>query len=258
MAPPPPGTTPTLPPMVQPSSWSTGIFVAIVVVLCVLFVYAILRAYEERQSRALLLASPGIGLWLGVTAAVADSGALAPGPIPPPLMLFFGACNLAALGLAFSSVGKRVSIHVPMFALVGFQAFRLPLELVLHRWYTEGVIPVQMTFSGHNFDIVTGILAVVVGYSLWRRKLGRRAALAFNLLGLGLLLTVGTIAVLSSPIPARAYDDDPVLLLAFSSPYVWIVPVCISGALFGHVVALRALWLSRGSPADTGSTSGGV
>lgn len=230
--------------MVEPSTWSTVIFVAIVAVLSVLFVFALVRAAEDER-KAMVWGSLGIGAWLGATGAVADAGLLAPGPMPPPLMIFFVICNGAALALAFSQLGKRIAKNVPLAALVGFQAFRLPLELVLHRWYTEGVIPVQMTFSGHNFDIVTGILAAIVGVLLWRGKVGARAALGFNLIGLALLITVATIAVLSSPVPLRTYLNEPVLLLAMSSPYVWIVPICVAGALFGHVVTFRALRLEN-------------
>jgi hypothetical protein len=31
---------------------------------------------------------------------------------------------------------------VPLWALVGFQIFRLPLELLMHRAYVEGLLPV--------------------------------------------------------------------------------------------------------------------
>ena len=63
--------------------------------------------------------------------------------------------------LARSRSARASSSGLPIAALVGVQAFRLPLELVLARWKNQGVIPVQMTFEGHNFDIVTGVLALV-------------------------------------------------------------------------------------------------
>jgi hypothetical protein len=98
-----------------------------------------------------------------------------------------------------------------------------------------------MTFAGHNFDIVTGILALALG--LWGRRhpLPRAAILGFNLIGTALLATVATIAVLSTPIPLRRYLEDPPVLLAFHVPYVWIVPICVGGALFGHVLLFRRL-----------------
>jgi hypothetical protein len=47
--------------------------------------------------------------------------------------------------------------------------------------------------------------------------------------------------VLSSPVPFRTYLDDPPLLLAYHAPYGWIVPICVGGALIGHILVLRRL-----------------
>jgi hypothetical protein len=98
-----------------------------------------------------------------------------------------------------------------------------------------------MTFEGHNFDIITGVLAVAVG--LWARtsRVPRSVVVGFNVIGLVLLVTVATIAVLSVPLPLRRYMNDPPVLLLFHVPYVWIVPFCVGGALFGHLLVFR--WL---------------
>ena len=56
-----------------------------------------------------------------------------------------------------------------------------------------------------------------------------------------LLLNVLRVALLSTPGPFFSYTDAPPLLLAFHFPTGWIVPVCVGGALAGHVVLTRAL-----------------
>jgi hypothetical protein len=131
--------------------------------------------------------------------------------------------------------------------LITAQGFRLPLELVLHTWEAQGVIPVQMTFEGHNFDIVTGILALVIGPLALRGTAPRAAIWLFNLVGSALLLAVMLIAVLSTPLPIRQYMNEPAVLLAFYFPYGWIVPICVGGALFGHLLVFR--WLATGERA---------
>jgi hypothetical protein len=67
--------------------------------------------------------------------------------------------------------------------------------------------------------------------------------LAFNVVGFALLVNVARIAAFSSPVPFRTYLQDPPVLLAFHFPYGWIVPICVGGALFGHLLAFR--WLAR-------------
>jgi hypothetical protein len=240
-----------IPPMVQPSTGSTAAFVGIVAAVAVMLVIGTqaagprLReapAYTARWARGTAL---GLLVWLVGTAALSASGVLEVPATPPRAIFFVVGANLAAVVFALSPAGTRLAAGLPVAALVGFHAFRLPLELVLHQWYLEGVVPVQMTYAGHNFDIVTGVLALGVGLVLWRAGPSWPLVLGFNLVGLALLVTVATIALLSSPIPLRTYMNEPPVLLVFHAPYGWIVPMCVAPALAGHLVLLRWLWRNR-------------
>jgi hypothetical protein len=180
-------------------------------------------------------------LWLTATSAVVTTGVIAAAPMPR-LPLFFAAANLAALLLALSPIGGRLARALPLQALVAFHAFRLPLELVLHSWAEHGTVPRTMTWTGRNFDIVTGVLAIVAAPFVNRATTrGRAVAWTFNVIGLALLLNVMRVAVMSSPLPFAWKDVDPPLQLALHVPYAWIVTVCVAGALAGHVVLTRAL-----------------
>jgi hypothetical protein len=237
--------------MVQPSDVSTAAFVAVVAAVVVMIVLGTraagprLRESAEYTRRCTQGTAAALVVWLAVTALVSESGVLEAPVLPPRALFFMAGTNLAAVIFAFSRAGTRLAAGLPIAALVAFHAFRLPLELVLHRWYAEGVIPVQMTYAGRNFDIVTGILALVIGLVLWRRGPSRPLVWLFNLVGFALLVTVATIAVLSSPVPFRAFWNDPPVLLAFHAPYGWIVPMCVAPALAGHLVVFRWLWRTR-------------
>ncbi len=220
---------------VRPSLGATVAFLAVVTLVVVAIAVGLARALPRRRA----VAWGGLALWVGLTALPSASGVVRAIDGPGPLIAFFAISNLTALALALSPVGARLA-ELPVGALVAFQAFRLPLELVLHRWHAEGAIPVQMTFEGHNLDIVTGVLALVLGLWATRAPLPRAAAWLFNLVGSALLLAVMFIALTSSPVPARLYDGPP-LLLGYFFPYAWIVPLCVAPALAGHVVLFRAL-----------------
>ncbi|MCX4245080.1 hypothetical protein [Paraliomyxa miuraensis] len=245
----------TIPPMIQPSPASTVAFVAVVLAVAVMIVLgarAAARGSGESPAairRTTVIAAVAVVGWMAVTAAVSGSGVLEHPGLPPRALFFMAGCNLVAVVVTFSRVGTRWVSGLPVAALVGFQAFRLPLELVLHRWYVEGVLPVQMTYAGRNFDIVTGILGLCVGLWLWRRRpspaITRAAVGLFTLVGFSLLLAVATIAVLSSPVPFRVFTNEPAVLLVFHVPYGWIVPMCVAPALLGHLLALRWLWRAR-------------
>lgn len=242
-------------PMVQPSTFSTVAFVGVVAAVAVMIVLGThaagpaLREAAAYTRRWVWGTAAGLLVWLAVTAAVSASGVLEVPSVPPRALFFMAGCNLVAVIFAFSRAGTRLVVGLPVAALVGFQAFRFPLELVLHRFYVEGVIPVQMTYAGLNFDIVTGILGLFIGLSMWRSGPSRRLVWLFNLVGFGLLLTVASIAVLSSPVPFRVFMNEPAVLLVFHAPYAWIVPMCVAPALAGHLLVFRWLWRTRAGAA---------
>jgi hypothetical protein len=184
-------------------------------------------------------------IWLTLTSAVVARGALAAAPMPR-VPLFFAAANLGAMILAFSPVGGRLAQGLPLAALVAFQAFRLPLEAVLHAWVARGTIPTTMTWTGQNFDVITGVLALAAApFARHSTPRGRAVAWVFNVVGFALLLNVMRVAVMSSPLPFAWRDMEPPLQLVMHLPYALIVTVCVAGALAGHIVLTRALLVAR-------------
>jgi hypothetical protein len=152
-------------------------------------------------------------------------------------VLFFAAVvNAVSLAVGFSPVGRWLTL-VPLSALVAFQGFRLPLELVLHSWVAQGVIPSTMTWSGRNWDIVSGVVALIAAPFCRRSKIWAWIA---NGVGLALLVNVVRVAVLSSPL-SFGWPVLPKLELIYHIPYALIIPVCIGGALIGHIALTRAL-----------------
>jgi hypothetical protein len=152
--------------------------------------------------------------------------------MPPGLLL--------AVVAAFSPLGARLAA-LPYAALIGFQAFRLPLEFLLWAFHRQGRLPVQMTFSGRNFDILTGLSAILVAWLAARGKLGRKGVLAWNLAGVALLGNIVVVAVLSLPAPWRAFPNDPPNELVLHFPYVYIPALFVMAALAGHLLVFRKL-----------------
>lgn len=177
-----------------------------------------------------------LAVWLGLLSVLVLSDLMPALPLAG-LPFFFGAVLVSGLAVGLSPFGGKLAAGVPIAALVGFQAFRLPLELVLHTWSQQGTVPETMTWSGQNWDIVSGILALAV--LPW---VGRHKSLAWvaNLVGFALLLNVVRVALLSSPVPF-GWGTNPPLVLALHWPYALIGPVCVAGALAGHLVLTRAL-----------------
>jgi hypothetical protein len=183
-------------------------------------------------------------VWLAVSATLALSEWLHNFDARPPrLLLMIVPTAALTIWLAFSSFGTRLIEGISIGWLIGFQFFRLPLEWLLHRLYQENVIPVQMTYAGRNFDIITGILALLL--LLWSRRatLPRWAIWAFNLIGFALLVNIVTVAILSAPLPFRVFMNEPANTFVAYWPWVWLPTFLVMAALFGHLLVFR--WLRR-------------
>jgi hypothetical protein len=221
---------------IPPSPLSLAAFLAIVLVVTAAIAVSLLRAGVRPSSVAL-----GLVAWLALSALASGSGVLegTVGPVPGVTLFLLASLGIA-LAVSLSPIGAAIARTTPLWVLVLFQAFRLPLELVLHAWASAGTIPPQMTWSGENLDVITGLLAPIAAFAAYRgRMIG--AVVAFDAIGLALLFNVLRVALLSTPGPFLSYEDASPLLLAFHFPTGWIVPVCVGGALAGHVVLTRAV-----------------
>jgi len=108
----------------------------------------------------------------------------------------------------------------------------------------RGIMPSQMTYTGRNFDIVTGATAIVVAVLLRSGRGGRGLALGWNLLGLALLLNVVIVAIVSTPRFALFGPDRLNVWVAYP-PFVWLPAALVLAALAGHLIVFRAIARQR-------------
>lgn len=226
-------------PWTEPSVPSLVAFLAIVFTVIGLFLGAVaFSSKPPRRGRNTALAALCVVGWMGIQAAVAP---FTMAWIPFTLLAFFFATNGATVALAVSPFGRWLAGGTPLVALVAFPAFRLPLEVVLHSWADQGVIPVSMSWSGQNLDVVAGVVGPLCALGMVLLPTRARAfAWVGNTVCFLFLLNVMRVAILSGPGPLRAFGDPP-LMLAAHVPEVWIVSICVAGALFGHLITFRKL-----------------
>jgi hypothetical protein len=227
----------------------TLFFLGIVCGLAVLLIVATARAGRNLGetpyvTRRWVMGTAGfIIVWLAATAILAVRGKLSDwSQFPPPVMKLIMTAVILTFCYAFSRLGGRLVNGLNWASLIGFQAFRVPVEISLYLLYRYGIIPIQMTFEGRNWDILTGVSAIVAAWLASRNRLPQWGLWLWNLVGLGLLLNIVIVAVLSMPIPYRVFLNDLANTFITQAPYVWLPVFLVQAALFGHLLVFRKLW----------------
>jgi len=144
---------------------------------------------------------------------------------------------------AMSRIGSRLVAEAGIVWLIGLQAFRVAVEVFLDWGHRVDLVPVQMTFEGRNWDIVSGVSAAAVAWLAAKRQAPRWLVLLWNCVGLALLLNIVVIAVLSMPTPLRRFHNEPVNSFIAYFPYIWLPTFLVQLALFGHLLVFR--WLRQ-------------
>jgi hypothetical protein len=208
-------------------------------------VYLAGRGLRESRRRTWLFtgfAAAGIAAWMTITWRVAATGVLADfDRRPPPIVLLLITVLSLSAVVAFTRYGTRFVNGLPLWILIAGQSFRLPLELLMHQAANEGVMPPQMSYSGWNFDIVTGATAIPVAWWLARgHRHARTLAIVWNVMGTLLLANILTVAMVSTPVVA-AFGRDRLNVWVAYPPYVWLPTMMVVTAITGHLVIFRKL-----------------
>lgn len=100
-------------------------------------------------------------------------------------------------------------------------------------------MPNVMSCSGLNFDIVTGLLAIVVGVAL-RYGAPKILAALWVALSFVTLVAVVTIAVLATPVFAF-FGPNEINTWVTYVPFIWLPAVLVVAALAGQIIVVRTL-----------------
>ena len=179
--------------------------------------------------------------WLMVAAVAAMAGLLNDFYSLPPRFAFIVApANLTAIIIAVHPRTGPLLDRASGAWLVGFQFFRVPMELILWQLAVAKVIPVVMTFEGRNFDVLAGLSAPVIAWLAFSKKwLSPGPVIFWNLFGLALLGNIVIIAALSTPTRFRQFFEGPPNEMIAGFPFVWLIGFVIQLAFLGHLASIR-------------------
>ncbi len=216
----------------QASPLVRGIFIGLPVVMALLLAVAV-----HVQARLGPPAALALALWMGLTGALASSGLLF--HFDPPRIVALFALTLGVVAWSWRARWGEALSGLPLGLLVGFQCFRIVVEIGIHQAALEGIAPRVMTWEGQNLDIVTGVSALLL--APFASRLPSWVLRGWNAICAGILVVVLVTAVLATPGPLRLIETQPSNAWVSTFPFVWLPTVLVLVALVGHVVLARRL-----------------
>jgi len=152
---------------------------------------------------------------------------------------------IAILAFIFSKTGSEILVRIPIENIIRLQAFRFFVELLLLALYLENQAPIQMTFEGRNWDILSGISAPLIALLVSRGKISTTVLLIWNIACIGLLINILAVAILSMPTPLRVFTNEPSNTIVAQFPVSWLPGLLVPLAYGLHFISIKQLRLTK-------------
>ncbi len=210
----------------------------------ILFFIVIVNSKERSTKRKANTIIVFLTLWLIVQMLLSFYGFYNSNTLSfPPRFLLLILPPLITIAILFiTSRGRSFIDSLPLLQLTNLNIVRIPVEVVLYWLFINNSIPELMTFTGRNFDILSGITAPVIAYWGFQKKIiGRKTILIWNIIALGLLLNIVINAIFSVPFIFQkfAFDQPNIAVLYF--PFSWLPAFIVPVVMFGHLTSIRQL-----------------
>jgi hypothetical protein len=184
-------------------------------------------------------------LWFAVVWSAAISGVFRTDAVPPPvpwlpLAIFVPVIIGAPLLLSSKRVGQVLDA-MPANWLVALQAYRVFGSWALAAWLRGELSGVFALPAGVG-DVLTGVLAVTAAVAVaGGTDQGRKAAIAWNILGLSDLAVAVTLGMITSPGRFQLILPDAPSIGAGAYPYVLTPAFVVPSSILLHALSLRQL-----------------
>lgn len=188
------------------------------------------------SGRILLFLLP---LWIVLQTVLGIGGFYQATSVSPPRLLVFGVLPALAMIIIFFAFFGSFIERLPIRFLTIIHVVRIPVELTIFWLFIAGFMPRMMTFQSLNFDIVTGVLSLIIFFAAFRRDSGNRPMLiAFNIVGLVLLFVIVSIAAFSIPSPIQQLSFDQPNRAVLFFPYIFLPTIVVPIVLACHIASL--------------------
>jgi len=204
----------------------------------VLTLYLLLKAAHFSKYAILVLS-----IWTGIQVFFSLNGFYKViDTIPPRFVLLIIPPILLIIILFNTQKGKLFIDSLDIKVLTIIHTIRILVEIILFWLFMYKTIPVELTFEGRNFDIISGVTAPIVYYfGFIKQTLSKKLIISWNIICIGLLLNVVLNSILSSPLLFQKFEFNQPNIAVLNFPFVFLPSLIVPIILFSHFVIIRKL-----------------
>lgn len=161
--------------------------------------------------------------------------------VPPRPVLMMGPVIIVMILFFVTKKGRAIIDKMNLKALTMVHIVRLPVEIILMLLAIYKTIPELLTYEGRNFDIIMGLTALPMVWWIFSRKGNHKILLAWNILGIILLMNVVIHGVLSLPLPIQQFAMEQPNIAMLYAPYNLLPGLIVPVVMFSHLISIRLL-----------------
>jgi len=183
----------------------------------------------------------GLTMWLTIQYTLSEVGFYTNTTLPPRIPLFMIFPLFLFSILFFIKFKKNTTLYsIPLHIPIAYQSFRLLIEILFYFTFLQGILPIQVTFEGVNYDVFIGVSAIFMALYAFKKNASKRILIIWNVIGIGVVAFAAFVFITSFYFPhiwnqqntPQEFNQFPFLLLpAFFMP----------SAIFVHVLSITQL-----------------
>ena len=132
------------------------LFIVLWTVILIIYNTALKKVAIDQKSRFKKLLIPTVVLlsWLAIQFIISTSGFYHDLSLPPriPLFMILPLFLFTIIFLRYKKDDQLLQV-IPLYVPIAYQSFRAIIEPIFYFTHLEGILPIQVTFEGSNYDI---------------------------------------------------------------------------------------------------------
>jgi hypothetical protein len=141
----------------------------------------------------------------------------------------------------FMNKNNKILSMIPIHIPIAYQSFRLIIELLFYFTFLKGILPIQVTFEGANYDVLLGFSAIFFAIYAYKKPDSKKLLIAWNLLGIGIVLFAAFTFISSFYYPSIWGEDASVPEKFIQFPFLLLPSFFMPSAIFMHVLSIVQL-----------------